>query len=674
MRSAIKAGWWVALIAAVIMLFWWAEPRLIRAYAGHLLASQGWTLVTLDAPRQFRFPLHVDRVAVRDATTTVSASGIVIAPVSLDTFVLSVDNVKAASHGESAPSSWRQLLAIASTAMPAMLAAGDIRDIEYCASRCIHSSLHWLRSGKRLAMTAQLPDFPNTDGSTVTANLWPEEAEVTLLGAGSTRYLIQSSLDWRDDAVKFVAHAYLDAGQTALSAHIDAPANLDIKLKHLTAHAEGKLPIDLVADAASFKQASVSFRAKADTDWHLKQRAAVITGGPSLSVHGQYGPDRSSVTLDGAMSSRVAGIMDSPFSASLGAGSSCKLEKNRLTCTLQDGGVLGISNISGTIETDLAASTGKVHINWQGPATDLKRIAGTAGLAGFNILSGRGEAIVDATFNTTADNPRAALQMLSAAFSLRHSSIAWSGFALAGIDANANMVGWPEIRSTTPITLTAREINIGVPITDISATFNAAASVEPAVASITGKTLVANILGGGVSSRNFGFDSRTGKGHVNLDIHGIDLGALLALEQEQLEGTGKIGGSVPIQIADGKLSIDKGIIRAAPPGGTIRYKPNATVQSMLAKNAQLKMVTDVMTDFRYDDLASTIDYTPAGLLKARTTLNGSNPGYQNGREIHFSLNLEENVGTLLKSLRLDNDVTKTIEDKVKQAAGASQGN
>ena len=86
----------------------------------------------------------------------------------------------------------------------------------------------------------------------------------------------------------------------------------------------------------------------------------------------------------------------------------------------------------------------------------------------------------------------------------------------------------------------------------------------------------------------------------------------------------------------------------------------------MAQNEQLKVVVDTMSDFQYHSLEAELEYSPEGDLVARAALKGSNPAYENGREIHLNVKVEENIATLLKSLRLGGELTDKISEKAER--------
>jgi hypothetical protein len=113
----------------------------------------------------------------------------------------------------------------------------------------------------------------------------------------------------------------------------------------------------------------------------------------------------------------------------------------------------------------------------------------------------------------------------------------------------------------------------------------------------------------------------------------------------------------------GILSVSGASIKAQSPGGYLRYQPNAAVRLLGNQNQGLSVVLDAMDNFQYHTLAAAVDYSPEGIMTARTSIKGANPQYQNGREVFLNLNLEENILKLLESLRLGSEMAEKIGEK-----------
>ncbi|MFT5210234.1 MAG: hypothetical protein ACI9CE_001959 [Flavobacterium sp.] len=247
----------------------------------------------------------------------------------------------------------------------------------------------------------------------------------------------------------------------------------------------------------------------------------------------------------------------------------------------------------------------------------------------------------------------------------------YQGYKLEGGQMDLALSGWPELRSSKPILVKADRLNIGTAILNPEVSFDAVASLAETRLKVEGHTLAGKMLGGSVLSHDFdlSYTDAVLNGQIALMIDRFDLNKLLALEGKEFESSGYLSGSVPIQIRHGRLAFEGGAMAALSPGGIIQYQPRDGVAESLKKNQSLALVASAMSNFHYESLNIGLKYTPEGILFAKTSLKGSNPDYENGREIHFNLNLEENVSTLMKSLRLTQELADNLDKKVKERVG-----
>ena len=248
---------------------------------------------------------------------------------------------------------------------------------------------------------------------------------------------------------------------------------------------------------------------------------------------------------------------------------------------------------------------------------------------------------------------------------IKDMDLEYDGYRFQKGELKVALTGWPRIRSTQAVEMSWRQLDMGVPVDDIQMSFRLELEPLRHIFRISGNSLSAKIFGGSVGSRDYSYDVINANGHMNLNVEGLELNQILALEREDFVSTGKLRGSVPVQIEKGKLSVSNGLISAEHPGGLLKYQPSQSVVALIDQNESLKVVVDAMSDFHYHSLDVELEYSPEGELVAKTSLKGSNPGYQNGREVNLNLNLEENLGALLESLRLSEDVTREIDKKAK---------
>lgn len=239
----------------------------------------------------------------------------------------------------------------------------------------------------------------------------------------------------------------------------------------------------------------------------------------------------------------------------------------------------------------------------------------------------------------------------------------YDDYQFSGVNLQLALNGWPHMVSPTDATLQIAQLNVGLPVADIKARFAIDLNADSGSAMLTGQALSLNLLGGTASSQQWSLNPVTQSGFVQLALQDLALQQILALERDDFDSSGRIYGSVPIHVEDGTIDIQQGQLDAIAPGGYIRYQPDDATRAMLLQSGKTKIVLETLADFQYDNLAVLLSYSPAGNLIANTALRGRNPAFENGREIRFNLSIEQNLGTLLKSLRMSEDVEKKVQNR-----------
>ncbi|MBU6435527.1 MAG: YdbH domain-containing protein, partial [Nitrospirae bacterium] len=80
-------------------------------------------------------------------------------------------------------------------------------------------------------------------------------------------------------------------------------------------------------------------------------------------------------------------------------------------------------------------------------------------------------------------------------------------------------------------------------------------------------------------------------------------------------------------------------------------------------DSHLNLVAQALNNFHYTLLRVGVEYAENGTLDLSAQLEGRNPELKKSPPIHFNLTVQENIPTLLKSLRL---AQSNIEDAVQK--------
>ncbi|MDH3703337.1 MAG: YdbH domain-containing protein [Alphaproteobacteria bacterium] len=139
-----------------------------------------------------------------------------------------------------------------------------------------------------------------------------------------------------------------------------------------------------------------------------------------------------------------------------------------------------------------------------------------------------------------------------------------------------------------------------------------------------------NLLGSG--------QNLTGRVPVDIRLIGLDE-AFPLLGVDGLVGTGALRGKVPLRIADGKLMISNGTLRASGPG-RLRFTGPVLAKQLAARPDTAGTVSKVLSDFHYRKLTVQFDKRAGDLGRVRLHMEGANPKAYDGRPVVFNIQIE----------------------------------
>jgi hypothetical protein len=205
-----------------------------------------------------------------------------------------------------------------------------------------------------------------------------------------------------------------------------------------------------------------------------------------------------------------------------------------------------------------------------------------------------------------------------------------------------------------PSKLSAEAVDIGFPMTNL----NLEIAGSPETLHVSHAS--AEVLGGQATTTPFDYRTGPGSADFTVTLTDIDLSEILALEGDEVAGTGRLSGKIPVSLRDNTVRIEGGTVTAGTPG---RIMLSPTLTAGFAQPG-LDIALAALEDFNYDALGVNVSYDPEGNMLLGVRLQGSNPDLENGRPVHFNLNISENIPVLLQSLRLQDNFTKAIERRV----------
>lgn len=206
-----------------------------------------------------------------------------------------------------------------------------------------------------------------------------------------------------------------------------------------------------------------------------------------------------------------------------------------------------------------------------------------------------------------------------------------------------------------PARVVASAIDVGLPVRDVAATVALTADA------VTIAAAGASLLGGRVTVERLVYPFEGGRSDFDVSLEGLALTDVLALEGEDIAGDGVLDGRLPVRLDDGAFTVTDGRVLARPPGGKIRY--TGSVGAAARRTPGLGLALDALSDFTYTRLEADADYLADGTLNLLVRLEGRNPAVEKGRPIHFNLNVTENIPTLLRALRVGDEVSERVQGR-----------
>lgn len=234
-------------------------------------------------------------------------------------------------------------------------------------------------------------------------------------------------------------------------------------------------------------------------------------------------------------------------------------------------------------------------------------------------------------------------------------------YSASGIQTDMHLFAQGERMEATFEPLRIARLDAGIPVTAMNADVFYAARAQ--AASVRLQALSASVLGGQASIDQAEIDLADISGAFSVALTELSLAEVLALEGEDVTGSGELYGRLPVQLSAGAVAIAGGRIQARPPGGKIRVGEDFTAPT---GQPGLDFAVRALADFAYSELDAAVDYAEDGELLLAIKLRGRNPEVENGRAIHYNLNVTENVPSLLESLQADMRLTERIQNKVER--------
>lgn len=332
--------------------------------------------------------------------------------------------------------------------------------------------------------------------------------------------------------------------------------------------------------------------------------------------------------------------------------------------------------ITATIEQPLNALQGTLHAT-MGPlvfnGADRRLSKFFLGLPrSIDVGEGTLEATVDASWSGGLGDPSQRFKVTSGTMRLIADKLSghYQEYVIKGLSTTMTLraQGLESIIMTQPAPITVASLQTGVTVTNLGALFQMVWNVGEELPTIDVREFRCEMFGGSVTSRGPVVDLARPPVGVTLVLRNLDLAKILSVEQQKgLHGTGTVNGMLPVTLTSGGVAIKDGVVEAQPPGGVIHYASAPESAKVISEaDRDLHLVAQALNNFHYALLRIGVKYGENGVLDLNARLEGRNPDLVNIPPIHFNLTVQEHIPTLLKSLRLVEDIQGTIERKYRR--------
>jgi hypothetical protein len=333
------------------------------------------------------------------------------------------------------------------------------------------------------------------------------------------------------------------------------------------------------------------------------------------------------------------------------------------------------------IEQSLKTAYGEVHgtigpVKFDGAERRLSRLIRAVGPA-TDLLDGTVSAMVDVTWdNVVGSQSSNATRITSATARVVAENVSgyYHDYGMRGVSTSVVLRadGMESIVMAQAASLFVGVLQSGVEVTNLRTVYQARWKLTEPLPIVQLKDFQCEAFGGTITSPGLVVDLASSPSSTTVSLRNLDLAKILSVEQQRgLQGTGTLNGTLPVTITSKGVVVDEGVIEAQPPGGVIRYLPTVDSAPVLSESdTSLQLVAQALNNFHYKFLRVGVKYGETGMLYLSARLEGRNPDLTQTPPIHFNLTVQEHIPTLLKSLRLIEEIPNTIERKYRRLSSS----
>lgn len=286
-----------------------------------------------------------------------------------------------------------------------------------------------------------------------------------------------------------------------------------------------------------------------------------------------------------------------------------------------------------------------------------------------DVVDGTFGVTLDASWSGKLDNSMSGMKITTAAATVMADKLSGyhADYIVKGLSTTMalHMDGPDSVAMVQPASVLVTSMRSGLEASNLTALYRIRWPLADTLPVIDIKDFECDVLGGKITNPSLVVDLAKPPFSTTFFLHHLDLAKVLSVEQQRgLHGTGTLNGTVPVTFTSTGVVVKDGLVEAQPPGGVLRYISGTDSSTDVSESGHhLQLVEQALNNFHYTLLRVGVKYEETGMLDLSARLEGKNPDLKNTPPIHFNLTVQEHIPTLLKSLRLVDEIRGSIERK-----------
>ncbi len=239
-----------------------------------------------------------------------------------------------------------------------------------------------------------------------------------------------------------------------------------------------------------------------------------------------------------------------------------------------------------------------------------------------------------------------------------------SGISVEGLTADIQLDQIIPPRTPAGQTIRIKRIGAGAALNDLLLRFALIEGTTGAIPAVQIDTFRTAFAGGIISIAPTVLDSEAGASQATIKVERVDLAALLsAVGLENISGTGRLSGVIPVSTAGAAVGISGGRLATSEPG-VLRIRSEAAKRALAQGGKEVTLMLSALEDFRYETLTLEIEKETAGEGRVILRTRGQNPAVRDGQPFVINLTLSGNVdglaAVLAQALELPGGIVRTM--------------